>query len=116
MAENEFGCFDSTCIEFVVREDVNIFIPNVFTPNGDGVNDLFYVVGSGLGPADFQLLIFNRWGQLIFESNHIEQKWDGRNKSGTHYVSEGVYPFILIIGLIDSTERIERTGHVTVLR
>lgn len=116
IAENEFGCIDSTCVEFVVREDVNIFVPNVFTPNGDGVNDLFYVVGSGLDPADFQLLIFNRWGQLIFESNHIEQKWDGRNRSGTHYVSDGVYPYVLKVGLLDSPERIERTGHVTILR
>lgn len=116
MAENEFGCTDSTCINFVVKEDVNLFIPNVFTPNGDGINDLFYVVGSGLDPSDFELLVFNRWGQLIFESNQIEKKWDGRNKSGTHYVSDGVYPYIVKVGLLDGPERIERSGHVTVLR
>lgn len=116
MAENDFGCSDSTCIDFVVREDVNIFMPNVFTPNGDGINDLFYVVGSGLDPSDFELLVFNRWGELIFESNHIEQKWDGRNKSGTHYVSDGIYPYTLRVGLLDGPERIERSGYVTVLR
>lgn len=116
MAENEFGCTDSTCIDFVIREDVNLFIPNAFSPNGDGINDLFYVVGSGLDLSDFELLIFNRWGELIFKSHHIDHKWDGQNRSGTHYVSDGVYSYVLNVGLLDSPEIIERKGHVTVFR
>lgn len=116
IVENEFECADSTCVNFEVWEDVNLFIPNVITPNGDGINDLFYVVGSGLEISEFELLIFNRWGELIFESNSIASKWDGRNRTGTHYVSDGVYLYIVRVGLLNSPERIERTGHITVFR
>jgi len=52
-----------------------LYIPNAFTPNGDGLNDTFGAVGEGITEYDMQ--IFNRWGNLIFESNEIKIRWDG---------------------------------------
>jgi gliding motility-associated-like protein len=61
----------------VVRPQ-SIFIPNAFTPNGDGINDGFGVKGEGI--EDFTLTIFNRWGEIIFESSDPREKWDGSFK------------------------------------
>ncbi len=54
---------------------VNIYIPNAFTPNGDGINDTFGVKGEGI--KNFHLYIYNRWGEKIFETTNPRQQWDG---------------------------------------
>lgn len=54
---------------------VNIYIPNAFTPNGDGINDSFGVKGEGI--RNFHLYIYNRWGEKIFETTNPRQQWDG---------------------------------------
>lgn len=82
---NQFGCTstDDLAIKLVCDEG-NVFIPNTFSPNGDGQNDVFYVRGRGMQTIRV-FRIFNRWGQLIFErsgvsSNDISAGWDGRFK------------------------------------
>lgn len=54
---------------------VSIYIPNAFTPNGDGINDTFSVKGEGI--RNFHLYIYNRWGEKIFETTNPRQQWDG---------------------------------------
>ncbi len=54
---------------------LNIYIPNAFTPNGDGMNDTFGVKGEGI--RNFRLYIYNRWGEKIFETTNPKQQWDG---------------------------------------
>jgi gliding motility-associated-like protein len=54
---------------------MSIYIPNSFTPNGDGLNDTFGVYGEAI--KDFRIQVFNRWGQLIFESSDVTQRWNG---------------------------------------
>ena len=54
---------------------MSIYIPNSFTPNGDGLNDLFSVYGEAI--QEFKMQIFNRWGQMIYESDNFSAKWDG---------------------------------------
>lgn len=71
---NEYGCSDTAEIRIDIRED--IFIPNAFTPNGDGVNDLFRIENFGYQQlVDFR--VYNRWGQLMFTGNEGAQGWDG---------------------------------------
>lgn len=72
---NQFGCVDDTTIEIIVEPDFAFFIPNSFTPNGDGKNDGFF--GSGYGITDYQIWIFDRWGNLVFTSTDINKEWDG---------------------------------------
>ena len=91
--------------------DPRIFIPNAFTPNGDGHNDLFIVSGGFF--RDYQLDIFNRWGQLIFSSQSLDNSWDGTFKGRP--VQEGVYVFRL--QATDEEGRTsQRAGSITVLR
>jgi gliding motility-associated-like protein len=55
--------------------NMSIYIPNTFTPNGDGLNDTFGVAGEAI--QDFDMKIFNRWGQLIYETTNANERWDG---------------------------------------
>jgi gliding motility-associated-like protein len=83
----------STVIEIEEPEtDKNMFVPNVFTPNGDSLNDYYQPYETGL--QELELRIFNRWGQKVFESSDPNQRWDGRWK-GREDCPEGVY-YVLI--------------------
>jgi gliding motility-associated-like protein len=73
--------------------DCNVDLMNVFTPNGDGLNDIWFVAIES--PRRFILRIYNRWGTLIFESEDVNQGWDGTNQNTGRACSEGGYAFIL---------------------
>jgi gliding motility-associated-like protein len=91
-ATNVDGCMDSVCrtVDVDVTEFINI--PNVFTPDGDGINDQFYINSSGL--KEFHIEIYNRWGLKVFESDSDKIKWDGRSTAGVE-LSDGTYYYIL---------------------
>ncbi len=99
------------CIE--VGPDFTFFVPNAFTPNGDGVNDFF--TGKGIGIVDYKLLVFDRWGNMIFESQDINMGWDGRANGGTNMAQQDVYSY-----LIDITDVFNKKhsylGHITLVR
>lgn len=61
-----------------IRDDYNIFIPNSFTPNDDGINDVFQIKGSGLSEEGFLINIYDRWGKIIYTSKDINSSWDGK--------------------------------------
>ncbi len=89
------------------------YVPNVFTPNGDGTNDVFQVVGAER--TGFSLRIYDRWGLLLFESSSGRSVWDGRAKGGE--VPEGVYCYVVTYrARCGDRGLITRTGHVTLLR
>lgn len=83
-------CRDDTCM--VVEVEEGLIVPNVFTPNGDGYNDEFNILASGI--TQFYLQIYNRWGVLLFESNSPTIKWNGKTSSGRP-ASDGTYYYIL---------------------
>lgn len=73
------GCIDTTSRLIEVREDFSLYVPNTFTPDDDGKNDMFYVVASGVDQYRIELWIFDRWGQLVFFNRGVEG-WDGTYK------------------------------------
>lgn len=103
------GCKRDVCIEIQVRAESTLYIPNVFTPNGDGINDEFHIVGYNLG--EFDLKVFNRWGQLLFGTNDPLTGWDGSFRGKT---VAGVYVYILKAKGNDGSEY-HKTGHVTLI-
>jgi gliding motility-associated-like protein len=109
---NSTGCADSICrvLDINVVEFINI--PNVFTPDGDGVNDLFYISSSGL--EEFQLDIYNRWGTKIYTSTDAGAKWDGRSTSGVE-LSDGTYFFILKAVSVTAKDS-STTGFISLMR
>jgi len=108
------GCEDTACTELRIGSSSDVDVPTVFTPNGDGVNDTFGIIGDPGAVRSFSLQVFNRWGQLLFSGERKFQVWDGRQGSG-EIVPDGTYFWVL-----DYTpevgENVVRTGHVTLLR
>ena len=108
---------DGTCIypgpcdEF----DGSAFAPNAFTPNNDGLNDVWRVLTEEDCWNKWELVIYNRWGQVIYEMDSPSQFWDGSFRGGDHYVSDGVYAYTLR-GVAWNLSTVETTGFITVLR
>lgn len=78
---NQYGCRDTTELPVWVQAEFTFFVPNAFTPNGDGRNDVF--LGEGIGIRTYKMLVFDRWGNVIFESDDLYKGWDGKLPSGT---------------------------------
>lgn len=118
--ENEAGCKDSSTAEVCIRHEPSVYyIPDVFTPNGDGVNDEWGIVSRGMN--EYQLWIFDHWGRLVFESTDPYAKWDGK-KAGID-LPEGVYTFRIYGKIYANSPRtgyrpaiFEEKGTVTLLR
>lgn len=109
---NSIGCADTTCMNIVIDATEFINIPNVFTPDGDGKNDFFYISSSGL--KDFQLEIYNRWGTKVFSSSDDGVKWDGRSTAGVE-LADGTYYFIMK-GTSISHKDVSKTGFISLIR
>jgi gliding motility-associated-like protein len=93
-AFNEFGCTDSAFADVSVSFD-KVFPPNAFSPNSANAEDReFRIYSQGIVNEGYKLLIFNRWGQVIFESNSQENGWDGRMKNGD-FAPAGVYSWVI---------------------
>jgi gliding motility-associated-like protein len=90
-----------------------ITVPNVFTPNGDGVNDIFLIGNIATEPELFELLIYDRWGVLLFRSNSYLIGWNGIAEGGE--TTDGVYYYILNIHT-DCNESVQRTGFITLFK
>lgn len=88
-----------------------IFVPNVFTPNGDGKNDVLKVYGNYIGSVDFR--IFNQWGQLIFSTTDVSVGWDGKHKGQLQPV--GVYAYTLKLVRLDGTT-VTKKGSVNLIQ
>ena len=107
---NRFGCIDSAIEGLYVTEGV--YIPNVFTPNGDGQNDVFHVSANGM--KTYSIEIFNRWGERIFQSNSLEIDWDGTTTSG---IQESTGNYYYIIKLSDfANKEYTYKGYIQLLR
>lgn len=74
---NSYGCQAVDSMPFVVEQDYALFIPNTFTPNGDGHNDLFFPQGIGLDPMHYTMYIFDRWGNMLYQTSTWPGGWDG---------------------------------------
>lgn len=110
------GCIDTASWVVFVQLPNSIFIPNAFTPDNDGINDVFSVVSEGIDPENYHVQIFDRWGSVVFESRDPAQAWTGNVLGGGHYVPTGVYPYRLRFNYLGSVSEQELMGHVTVIR
>jgi gliding motility-associated-like protein len=105
IADNGAGCADTTCAEIDVFINSTFVIPNVFTPNGDDVNDMFTVKNVGLETLDAE--VYNRWGQKQYEWHTTNGGWDGRTASGV-LVPDGTYYFMIRATGFDGKEYFEK--------
>lgn len=111
--KNNDGCYDSTYNLVTVKDELELFIPNAFTPNASGTNDYFKIYGVGF--SSYELFIFDRWGKVIHTAKNREQAWDGTYDETGQPVPQGLYVYKVTV--IDNAGNIHnRFNHVTVIR
>ena len=111
---NEWGCKD-TAYQGLYIEPFTLYAPNTFTPDGDEFNNIFLPIVY-LDVYEWNLQIFNKWGELLFESNDVDTGWDGTGKNG-RLVQDGTYVWKLTYVTCEpiNPERV-KTGHISLLR
>jgi gliding motility-associated-like protein len=117
-AISDLGCTDTFTLLINSVEELLFYVPNSFTPDGNELNNLFLpIFTQGFDAFDYNLLIFNRWGEVVFESNNPTVGWDGTyGMDGGSIVKTGTYVWKIEFKTDQSDERKLSTGHVNVLR
>ena len=116
-AIDQYGCLVQDTVEVLVIpvEEARAMVPNVFTPNGDGKNDHFQV--QGLHLTDFYMEVYNRWGQIVFESSNPGHGWNGGKDNSADDTPDGTYFYVVKFKdeCADGAHTTHK-GHVTLLR
>lgn len=107
-------CTDTTQQEVTIFPKLNIFLPNVFSPNRDGNNDFFEMFGNIEDVTFFHIRIFDRWGEKIFESNDKYFRWDGTYKGKE--LNPGVYVYTLHVVGLGNPDIVEINRSITIIR
>ncbi|MCK6650506.1 MAG: PKD domain-containing protein [Bacteroidia bacterium] len=115
IVENQFGCIDTTYQLIEVQDDFVFYAPNAFTPDGDGLNDVFLPLGVGWDLPTFEMMIFDRWGQMIYSTDDYRKGWDGKANGGAEMAQIDVY--VWKVSLKD-TKGLKHNyiGHVTIVK
>ena len=111
---DRYGCGDTLCDNIHVFVD-NLWAPTAFTPDGNDINDVFRPITTDMAPEDYNLRIFDRWGHLVFETTDPEKGWDGSGKGGGK-ANSGIYVWRLEYRPLHTADKLDRYGHVTLLR
>ncbi|MCA6364075.1 MAG: gliding motility-associated C-terminal domain-containing protein [Bacteroidetes bacterium] len=113
IANNTYNCPDTSVQEVCVLPEFIIYFPNAFTPNADGENEFF--TGYGIGIATFELYIFDRWGNMIYFTDDMNQGWDGRVKGQPDICMQDVYVWkCKVVDVLG--QKHAYIGHVTLIR
>ena len=111
------GCTDTARVNIEVFEDIVYYVPNAFTPDGDNFNQTFKpIFTSGYDPYDYVMVIYDRWGEVIFESRDADYGWDGTYAGSNGIVKDGTYVWTIEFKVTQTSERKRIEGHVNLLR
>jgi gliding motility-associated-like protein len=110
-AYNQIGCDSTVCKQVKANIVSLVDVPNAFTPSSGDINSVVYVKGFGI--AKMQFVIWNRWGQKVFETNNRNQGWDGKYKGALQPMD--VYAYTLSVEFSDGTKT-TRKGDITLIR
>ncbi|MBU0764494.1 MAG: PKD domain-containing protein [Bacteroidetes bacterium] len=120
------GCMDTASLEIQISQDVTFYVPTAFTPMSTELNEAnayFYLKGSGINEESFRFYIFDRWGELIFQTSELfdpdnpneNARWNGKVNNSGRYVPVGTYTWMVVFTGLDNV-KYERSGSVTVIR
>ncbi|MGV3609904.1 MAG: PKD domain-containing protein [Fluviicola sp.] len=114
-ATNASGCSDIATVIVRILDELVYYVPNSFTPNGDEHNNTFQpIFTSGFDPYSFRLLIFDRWGETIFESKDAKVGWDGTYNGAL--VQEGIYTWTVSFKDPNTDKKYTESGHTTLIK
>ncbi|MFH2143669.1 MAG: PKD domain-containing protein [Bacteroidota bacterium] len=114
VVESDMGCVDTTYKDIIIQNEYTFYAPTAFSPDFDGINDIFLVYGNGIDKRNFKMIIYDRWGEPVFETEDLYQGWDGRINGG-ETGKIGTYTWLVIFKDIRGIER-EETGAVSIIR
>jgi gliding motility-associated-like protein len=95
IVKNQWGCIDSITKAVVIISDFLLYIPNAFTPDGDGLNDEFLPQGEFIGISAYELNVFDRWGSILFNTSDLNTGWNGNSSKTDQIVQDGVYTYLI---------------------
>ncbi len=116
VAYNQFGCRDSVYRYVRVDEEIDLYIPNAFTPDNDGINDVWQLKGKGFQRNAFKVEIFNRWGEILYQSDDPDFGWTGNYANGDQYIPDGIYFYRVTIRDTRNDVNHRYEGHITLVR
>lgn len=117
IASNPFGCVDTAVRYIEIKDEIIIYVPNTFTPDGDNHNNSFKpILTDGFDPQGYTLYIFNRWGQIVFESHDTAYGWNGFYGLGGEKAQDGTYNWKIEVKEEHTTKMHVFVGHVNLIR
>jgi gliding motility-associated-like protein len=112
---NEGNCMDTAQLTIMVWEELLAYVPNAFTPDANEFNNVFLpVFTAGFDPSSYHLTIFNRWGEVLFESLDAKIGWDGSYNG--KIVKQDTYAWKIEFSPLQNDDQIVKMGHVTLLK
>lgn len=115
-AGNEYGCLDTLCQDVFVENVLQVFVPNTFTPDGDGLNDVFMPVVNGELEGSYRFWVFNRWGDVVFYTEEVGKAWTGGYDGGTYYIQDGYYLWKIDVDDLETGKTKSFEGNVFIVR
>ena len=115
IVSNAQGCRDTVEHPVTVEPEFAIYVPNAFTPNANGLNDYFQAKGIGIDESKFKMFIFDRWGEMIFQTDSFDKGWDGTAKGKSEIVQQDVYIWKIEAWDLKNVKH-ELAGHVTLVK
>lgn len=109
-------CEDTIKKSIIIWDFFTLYTPNAFTPNGDGINDIFLPTGRNHVGDDYLFIIYNRWGNRIFDTSVPYEGWDGTNENNREKCQEDVYVWKIILKDIFERKLIQKVGTVTLIK
>jgi gliding motility-associated-like protein len=116
IATSPYGCADETCHFIVMESNTLVYVPNAFTPDLDGLNDVFTPITSGVSSQGYHFKIWDRWGTLVFHTTQLEQPWIGEVLGSGYYAPNDVYFWQVEVVELSTGEVRVFEGRVTLLR
>jgi gliding motility-associated-like protein len=115
--EGQGGCMDSECYTVVVSSESIIFVPNSFTPDADGTNDVFAPIIAGLtSDYRYSFRVYDRWGDVIFETNDPYEVWTGNVHGGDYYAQTDAYVYEITLQLRAGEPPFRKVGTIILIR
>lgn len=115
-AGNEYGCLDTLCQDIYVENVLQVFIPNTFSPDGDGLNDVFLPVVNGELDGSYRFWVYNRWGDTVFYTEEVGKAWTGGYDGNTFYIPDGYYLWKVQVESLETGKLETYSGNVFIVR
>lgn len=120
LPNNDAVRFTFTSVDTIVAhfkpQPFTFYVPNSFSPNGDGINDVFRIEGNAIDVEAFELTVFDRWGQKVFHSTNPNDVWTGEFNKGEYYVGNSSYQYRLKVKSVFDIEPREYNGSILMFR